>query len=413
MGAGDITYMKNETHTITVDTTYTLAGTAASPAFLISTSDTTNNPPLSIATGALVNSTTNGVDCNILGRCYIYGLEISLGGTTAAALSINAGATDDSVIKLDTCKLTLVSTNSASKINLGNTASSAINCTIITKDCTFTTGNNAGHGITVNANWKDTNSTFAITTTVPTNLFSSVFTGANVCLHGTDLSVITTTLLPGASNTYGNFVLSQCKLGSGVAILPAQTGPGHNEVWLFDCAFGDTHYEFGHYNYWGNTTISTAIYMSGADGASYNAADAKHSWKVTGVNGTYATPYVSPWIDVYNEGVGAVTPRLEILRDGSTTAYNDNQVWGEFSAKVTSGSTKATIVTDMKGLVASAAAQSNSALGASDWAGETTPWYGKLEPTSTITPAEIGHIRARVCVAGGITVYLNPKILGL
>ena len=88
-------------------------------------------------------------------------------------------------------------------------------------------------------------------------------------------------------------------------------------------------------------------------------------------------------------------------------------MWPEFSYKGTSGFPIVTIVNSRRGLVDTAAALGSSALGAGDWVGETTPWYGKLEPLSTITPAEIGHIRARVCVAGANTLYVNPKILGL
>jgi hypothetical protein len=245
---------------------------------------------------------------------------------------------------------------------------------------------------------------------VPNNLIK-VALGSVFKWCGVDMSAITTNLIIASLSKAAEFYFYNCDLGSGVTIV-SPTSPGHAEAWLIDCNAGDVHYDFGHYSYWGNTTISTAIYLNTADGASYNAADAKYSWKITGVNGSYAHPYMSPLITVHHEGTSAITPRLEVMRDGSTTAYNDDEVWAEFTAKATSGSVVSTLYSDRRSMVAAAAAQDNSALGASDWAGETTPWYGKLVSPS-MTPAEIGDITARVCVAGANTLYVNPKILSL
>jgi len=411
MGAGDITYIKNETFTISADTTYTLAGTIASPAQLISTSDTTNNPPTSVATGCVIDgSGTNGVDITLLGKAYIYGVSFK-SGNGAVAGHFTAATSDDDNLVLEECAVTISNTASGSRLTFGST-SSASNNYVITKNCTFTTGNNAGQALVVACPWNDTGSTFAITTTVPTTYVGSA--QGYIKFTGSDFSAITTSIFGGTMNKKMEIIFAQCKLGSGVAILAAQTGPAHADAYVYDCATGDTHYEFAHYNYFGNTTISTAIYMSGTDGASYNAANSKHSWKITGTaNTTFQQPYISPWLSVYNEATAAVTPRLEILRDGSTTAYNNDEVWGEWLVKATSGSTRSTCYSDRRGLADAAAAQGSSALGASDWAGETTPWYGKLEPTATITPAEIGDISARVMLAGNITVYVNPKILGI
>lgn len=410
MGAGDITYMRNETQAITVGTTYTIAGSAVNPGIIISTASTAE-PPTTYDAGALIDaSATTTVSITLLGKAKIFGAGFKSGGSTGLG-SIIIATNDEDMIDMEDSPLTIANTSAASEIQIGTSGSTTIQAYFRSKGCTFTLGNNAAQKIDTYTRWDDSGSTFGITTTQPTAYFTGTI--GEVTLHGSDLSAITGTLISGSANRATTFRLSQCKLGSGVAILGTSGGPGHTEAFLYDCASGDAHYEFGHYNYYGNTVISTAIYMSGSDGASYNVANSKHSWKITGVNGTYATPYVSPPISVYNEGTSAVTPRLEVLRDGSTTAYNDDQAWAEISYKGTSGSTRATIVSDRRGPCATAAAQASSALGAGDWVGETTPWYGKLEPTATITPAEIGDICARVCVAGSITLYANPKILGI
>jgi hypothetical protein len=57
-------------------------------------------------------------------------------------------------------------------------------------------------------------------------------------------------------------------------------------------------------------------------------------------------PFVTPWVDWYNTGTSAITPFFEILRDGSTTAFTDQEVWAEFSEKDVSGFTLATLSRD-------------------------------------------------------------------
>jgi hypothetical protein len=211
---------------------------------------------------------------------------------------------------------------------------------------------------------------------------------------------------------YGRFV--NCKLGNGmVAYAPTATvGLAQTEVELFNCAYGDNHYQIGHHNNFGSTVVDTGIYAN--DGASYDGTN-RCSWKiVTTANCSYYTPYVSPWIDCYHSGTSAITPSLEIVRSGSATAYQNDEVWGEFSYQGTSGSPLAVIVNDAMALLGTAADQTTGALDASGWTGENaTSWFGKLNPTSAITPAEIGHLRARVCVGEpSITVYIDPTIRG-
>lgn len=412
LAAGEILYLENVSYPLTASTVLTIPGALNNPCSIISTSDTSNAPPTSVATGATFDlSGVAGQSLTINGKAFIYGVNFYSGGSTTAS-AVSPAQADQSNLQFENCVFKVFNTHASGRLNIG-AQSIGYRSFVKTVNCTFILGNNAAQTISVVSRWESVNDTFSITTTVPTALFGSINnTGANIDIIGADLSAITTTLFnPGAIlltkiSVYGS------RLGSGVAIVGTLSLPSV-DIYLFDCSASDNHYEFAHYNYFGRTLISAAIYLDTTEGASYNNAGAKHSWVVTSVNGTYQKPYVSPWIDVYNESTSAVTPRLEILRDGSTTAYNDDQVWGIFSYKGSSGYTNATVVNDRRGLVASAAAQGSSSLGSSDWAGETTPWYGKLEPASPITPAEIGHIRARVAVVGTNVVYVNPKILGI
>jgi len=231
-------------------------------------------------------------------------------------------------------------------------------------------------------------------------------------MEGADWSVATNSLFKSGVGSSGVAFLSHCKLGTGVTILATQTpaNKSSTNVWLYNCASSDEHYQMGHYDAFGSTIVDTGIYAN--DGAQYDGTN-YCSWKiVTTAYCSYYTPYVSPWIDCYHSGTSAITPYLEILRNGSTTAYQDDEVWGMFSYQGTSGYPLATIVDDRKGLLASAANQT-AGVGTSGWTGDTGAWSGKLSPTASITPAEIGHLRARVCVGEpSITVYVDPTIRG-
>lgn len=206
-----------------------------------------------------------------------------------------------------------------------------------------------------------------------------------------------------------------CELGAGVTPLATQTPAtlGAGECWLYNCASGDTHYHIAHYNAFGSTTVDTGIYSN--DGATPDGGTTRTTWKVSGTSAaSYYTPYISPWIDRYHSGTSAITPYLECLRNNSSGAvYTDDQVWSEWSYQGTSGYTLSTIVSDRMALAGTPADQTASSKTASDWTGETgTPGLFKLQPTSAITPAEIGHLRARVCVGGAYTVYVDPQIRG-
>lgn len=407
MAGGDITYVSSTyVKTITVTTTITCAGTTVNPSRLISTNDITNNPPLTITSGAKITGNgTSAISLNVSGICLFSGVTFE-SGSGAGAGNVNLNTTTGDANVFENCTFKILNTFATSKINSGNTAGNISPPPLRTKNCLFLP-NTSQQLVSICGNNEDVGSTFSFVTSCP-SIYFSVPSGGS--FHGSDLSAITTTLF---GSQYADIHLTQCKLGAGVS-MGTQTVNPIGAVWLHDCNSGNVHYSFGHYNYYGSTIVTASIYQNNTDGAAYDVSDDKNGWKITGTNGTYLTPYKSPWIDVYNEASSAVTPRLEILRDGSATAYNDNQVWGEFSAKVTATSTIATIVDDRCGLVATPAAQGTSALTGANWTGEgATAWFGKLEPTSTITPSPIGHMRARVCVAGAITVYVNPKLLGI
>jgi hypothetical protein len=245
--------------------------------------------------------------------------------------------------------------------------------------------------------------------TAPANMFSTlVNSGGSYEFNGCDLSGLAyTNLVSGVASTVSStFKFTQCKLRAGyTALLSVATNAysGGAEVFINDCDTGDTHGTFGYFNPLGSIVSETTIkFTSGA---------AAQSWKVTTASSvTFAQPFYTPWINWHNTTLSAMTPHFEVVRTGSATALNDDDLWIEVEAKTVGGSPLASLTTDKRGQLASNAAQDT---GASTWDGSpATPWYGKLAVAS-LTPAENGHIRARVgfglaSIAG--TVYIDPQI---
>jgi len=415
VGAGDRTFVDstfNQTGIAT--TTYTFAGTATNPALIISTNDLVNMPPTTLAAGASLTAAASGI-LSWAGNFYMYGMSI-IQGSGSGAIHMNLCLTAGNTQTYDTCTLKMQSTGAGSLFKI--TFTTATRCRTI--NCSLILPNISTASIIYNPGiWEDEGSTITHTTSQPAALLASGASGS-FYLQGTDLSDITSTIVGDSTTGTVDVSLSRCKLASGVTILGAQTTGlgGHADVFIYDSAFGNVQYAFAHYNYFGSTVAQVSIYeneQGTGDGAYYDLAKDPIAWTITGTNCSYATPYCSPWISVYNEGVGAVTPRFEIARDDSATAYNNDQVWAEFSTKITASVTNSTFNnSSRRALLAAAAAQPNSGKTISNWTGlSATYWLGVLQPSATITPAVIGHIMGRVCIATADTVYVNPKILGI
>lgn len=337
---------------------------------------------------------------------FLHGLAFNIGGSTNNQM--NFASTDGANHVFSKCRLWL-NTGGNTFFQFG-AAVNAGNAYLEFDGCDFKFGATSQTIRPRTTAWRINGGQINTTGSSPTTLFLEAQNLTDVCVvTGCDLSHATGTLVGNNTTRSITFTFINCKLASGVTVLAAQTPAnlGSAEVFLYNCASGDTHYQFANYNAFGETVVSTAIYAN--DGAGYDIAGSKYSWKITtSASCSYYTPYVSPWIHKYNETVTAITPYLEILRDGSTVAYQDDEVWAEFSYQGTTGFPLGTFVNDRMALLGTPA---NQAAGAATWTGGTTPWSGKLAPNATITPAEIGNLSARICVgAPSITVYVDPQI---
>lgn len=402
--AGDV-ILVHYTHQeeLAADTIYTLAADI----FVVSVNKDSSDEPTAMGTGGWIgNSTTNrsitfaGVDR----AAYFFGVTLRTAGSTADMINLS-----DSVgqsMTYQDCYMWAGNTNSGSHITLTDTTLAFARFI----NCTFRFGNTSqqfrhyGEVIIEGGAISSDGST-------PATLIRDVADSCRYFFSGFDMSLVTGTLVP-SMNAVVPVYLERCKLGAGVTVLASQTGnptEASGQVYMFDCHSGDTHGMFGYYNALGQVTSDTGIY--------FTAGAAQQSWKiVTTSYATRMTPFITPSIDLYNTGTSAITPYLEILRDGSTTAFTDQEVWAEFSAKTTSGSVLATSSRDRDSmreyaLGSSSTAQANGA-GLGSWTGESgTAWSGKIDSGSSITPAEVGALRGRICVAAtSTTLYVDPQI---
>lgn len=400
--AGESVYIFAETFT---ETTAQIA-TIAQGVRIIGTSDSTNAPPQTVATATL-RSVTAGANWTFSGGPFLMKNIDVTAGENSNTSKIEFATTDGSKATLENCNISITGTRTSSEIRLG--VSSVVNAEIALNNVNVSFGV-ASQGILIGCPVHIIGGEFPTgASTVPTTLFETVGDAAKVDGFGVNFASMTSGTVF-ANNTEGptSITLAQCKLGA--ATLNAAITVAGSEYWLYDCSSTDTHYHIAHYSFTGSTTVSTAIYAN--DGAEYNIAKDKCSWVVAGnANTSLANPYVSPWITRYNESTSSITPGLEILRDGISSAFTDIEVWSEWLLKTAGGSPLASLSSDYGGHLATGAAQGNG-VGLAGWTGESgTAWSGKLECPS-VTPAEIGHISARVVVAGNHTVYVDPQIRG-
>lgn len=393
---------------LAADTTYTFA--ADNVSLISSTNSGTGTiTPTEMGTANWIGHSTLNRSISIAApnrKAYVYGVTLRTAGGTAD--NIILAVSDGQDATYENCYFWSGNTQANTKIQIGSNDTQVV---VRAKNCTFrfaATSQNfriggklvlEGGSISTAGSAPGSSGLFQADQTDPG--------GASVEAVGFDMSYLGSNAIVGNATTNAFTVrLSQCKLGASYTLLATQTNLNGSsaEIYAFDCASGDTHGLFAYANPLGSVVSDTGIYFtSGAAG---------QSWKVTTTaEATFNTPFVTPWFGYYNTGTSAITPYIEILRDGSATAYDNDEVWMDVAAKTTSGSTQATLYTDRMAIAGTPAAQDNGA-GLGSWTGEGgTAWSGKLQLGSSITPAENGHISARIVVGlASATVYADPQI---
>jgi hypothetical protein len=341
-------------------------------------------------------------------RVYLYGITIRSG--SAAGNGININTTDGGHFELESCYIWCSQTGTAS--SAFNSATAGNNNFTQLKNCTLRYGA-TGQTVQFRGAFEMLGGSVSSAGSALTTFCTAGSNSSSIKFIGVDLSHITGTLVGNNANSAVIYEFVQCRFSTSLsAVMATQTSvtnKGSAKVFVYACNAGtaDAHGLFAYYDAFGTLTSDTGIYFTG--GA------ASQSWKiVTTANCSFGTPFVSPWVSLYNTGTSAITPRLEVLRDGSATAYKDSEVWGQFSVKDNAGFTNPTFYNDRQALVdwAAGTAGASQASGSDTWDGENaTHWAGKVDSGAAVTPDEAGHIRGRVVVgAPSITVYADPQI---
>lgn len=366
-----------------------------------------------VTTGGVIGPTSSSVSITLNGafRVAIHGLTFRNAGTLNKGFVINGSIGGH--FELRECVLSIGTTSIGARLELSSSGASARGFVNLYK-VTFRFGH-ASQGIIAHTHATLQECSLDGAGTIPTTLFSSAIRAARVVCMGCDLSAVTGTLVPNNINGTFYYEFINCRLGSGVVPFATQTtspNKSSGSVTVIDCAAGDQHYHFAHYDALGSTVVDTGVYAN--DGAQYDGTN-RCSWKITTTaDCSYWTPYTSPWFTKYHAATASITPYVEALRDGSTTAYTDAELWLELAAKTTSGSTQSTIYSDRMAPLGTPANQA-AGVGLSGWTGEGgSAWSGKLDSGSAFTPAEIGDIAVRVVFGKpSSVVYVDPTIRGV
>lgn len=414
--AGDVilVHYTHQEPTLAADTTYGFGANLS----VISVNKDSSDAPTVMDTGGWIGDSVNNRGITLSGafRVFFSGVTFRTSGSTADEIRIDGS--DGSHFEFEGVYFWNGNTSANSYIRIGTDSS---NQYLRFTNCKFRFGN-ASQVIAIRGGRVEFDGcSVASAGSAPSILFEDAFGGTNtgaagpdVYLTGCDLSYVTGTLVGSMNNQARTFRFVQCKLGVNVTVLATQTPANKSSgaAYVFDCNSGDTHGMFAYYDAFGSCVSDTGIY--------YTTGAAAQAWKiVTTANCSYYTPFVSPFVDLYNTGTSAITPRFEILRDASTTAFTNDQVWGEFFVKKDTGSTQSTEYSDRMAVLGSAGNQDAGA-GLGSWTGWTgapvgggndNAWSGKVDSGSAVTPAENGHIRGRVCVGvTSSTVYVDPQI---
>lgn len=399
--SGDVVVIQHNAIPATDSSGAGITYTVASNITVISASNDGGSAYTPTAMGTANGLTRTAGDLVATGAFKVLWHGVTFRTTGGSAFQMRLGTADGGHYGFDDCYIWSDTTaGSNASIQLGNGSNSYVRV----KNCTLRFGA-TGSRLGLQGRVDVIGGSVSSDGSAPTTLVPAT-AGAHITFSGTDLSFITGTLIGSADTVPVSATFDRCKFGTGYTLIATQSTANKSTAvaWAYDCSVGDVHGLFQYADAFGSVISDTGIfYTSGAAAQSFKI--------VTTANCSFATPFVTPPIALYNSATSAITPYLEILRDGSTTAYNNNQVWAEFMAKVTSGSTQATFYSDRMAIAGTPAAQANGA-GLGSWTGESgTAWSGKIDSGSSLTPAEVGDIS--VCVAVGVassTVYVDPQI---
>lgn len=388
--------------------TYTLPGTAASPTYIICGNDGAE-PPTALATTAII-ATSGASSMNFLGNGYVYGVNFhhATNSSGYSTINLNSLATAVSYLKFDSCRFEDKALNANPHFLLGapNYARLASYTEFENTVCTVS---NAGAGFFIAGNFAWKNTVAAIQgAIVPTTLFTD-FTGVDpdVIVNNVDLSALGSgNLVNIAAATSARYVFNNCKLGASAVITTGThaTSAGA-EVRLVNCDSANTVYRYVKRMYQGTETSDTAVKRLATDGTT------RFSRKiVTGSGPNWFAPFVTDPMLWWNTTIGTIAITNFFISEGIVSS--NNNVWLDVDFLGTNGLPLGTNTSTRNAGILTAGAANPVDTG-SAWTtnGIVVPITNYV--TVSITPQQIGFIRARLNVAKtNCAIWYDPIIVG-
>lgn len=403
--AGDVYYVAHD-HAANYgsNTTMTFQGTAATPDRVMCVNRAGSVPPVAadLTTGAIEGTNAASTSITLNGTVFMRGMTFAPGSGQSTTCNLNMNSSGR-VQNYHLCAFRLLSTGASSVISpvsdaLGRTKFTS--CTLKFAATGQTLSPSVGEFICVG---NPAASLLEAGGTTPTNLLKNNSMPSTQFI-GCDLSDMSGTLIAALGSAFSRVRLTNCKLHA-TAVLAATPSALPARAEMFGCHSTTNVRRDEMIDYLGALTTETTIKRT--DGASDGTT--AFCWKiVTTANSERDYPFQTFEGAEWNEATGsALTLTVHTVTDNVT--LTDAEIWLEADYLGAAGAPISTRASDANATVLTAAANQASDSGEA-WTttGLTTPIKQKLEVT--FTPAMIGLVRWRVCVAkASTTVYVCPK----
>ena len=351
-------------------------------------------PPTTLATGAVVRTSTNQDISMPQNSCYIYGMTFC----TSGSFRHNTTPLNFDLV-YENCYM------SGLFWDAGNTSIARHRMQLINTPMEFIVG---GLGIRLNGEFIWENTPNPVRGVIPTTLFSTAGSWPleEVGLYGLDLSAISggKNLMTPGSTLNSSYYIQNCKFHSGVNLFSAANG-GDVTIRIINSDFQNTTYTYRKINYFGEIRSETGIIRN--NGASNGITPISHKVISSGNTPTFFKPLVTDPILYWNTVTGTpITAKLNIITNNIQLKNSD--VWMETEYLGNQNTLSSFISTRPSGILTSG---TNLTSGTAIWT--TTGLFTGFpqEISTTFTPQQIGLIRTKVKVARrGITFYLCPKL---
>jgi len=344
-----------------------------------------------------------------------WGIEFQSGsgGTGTHNLSINTLSTGDSIQTYTQCKLTLMSTGSASVLSIGVVG--ALQNRTLLRNC-LVGFSHILQKVSVRSFQEWYSCGINSSKTSPTSLFSSGASAGSYTFSACDFSLVTNLWNVAGDDTPQYALFVNCLLPSNIT---TGTHPGYGgnvvECQGYGTSADDHNYHYYYENGVGKIVDDSGVYLT-TGGASFkdtNGSSIPLSLRViSSASVTNTTPLVTPWFNVEVTSIGNKTFSVKIAN--TVAALKDTEVWLELEYMADSANPMTTNVIDAPVVSGTnslniLAAGTNRTDTAEAWTGITGEVTHTLSKTVTVN--QIGWARARVCLAkASTTIYVDPKV---